>query len=513
MVSQQNTSGVVIGEIRQLDLLKKENESINDNLRIEQQEKAYYYYAGDSNEIKGYLEEAITQVFGDKIVKGNEWLYEWLNVTEKLINRQAVIYKEPAARYIIGKDGKEDETLTEYYNKIIPPDVNSKNKKAHRFSKLFNTSLTQVTFNKESGKIDYVIEPSFKLKVIPDENDYLKISELVYLKEFKNERGINEVFEVVWNKNEHYKRDASGKKYPIKDSGMGNPFEENGEGVIPFAILRISEGEDFWGIGAEDIINMNSIVNFLLTFLLNNGIILGSSGTLLGINLGLNNRGTINDDTGEREVRFGIRHPITVDNVRDGEAPPSLQYISTQPLITEIQNSIDYRIKQIAVLKGLNPNTILSTIKDTSDYQKMMDSLEQIEVRRDDIEPCRNYEKELFKITRIVNNTAAQDSVLKSKFNLQEIPEDVEIKVDFAEIVIEKTNEELWQDREKRLALNLTTPIEILIEENPDLSENEAKKILEDNRLINMTIGSNKQPSIVETLLGNNSIKKEKVND
>lgn len=512
-VSQQNTSGVVIGEIRQLDLLKKENESINDEIRMDAQEKSYYYYVGDSAEIIEYLENCIDDVFGDEITKDNEWLYDWLNITEKLINRQAIVYKDPAERFFEGEETEseeltEEDELTDYYNNIIPSDVNSKNKKAHRFAKLFNTSLTQVSFNKTTGKVEYLIEPSHKLKVIPDENDYMKISEISYEKEFKNEKGMNEVYTVVWNKTEHYKKDALGKKTAIgNNEGMANPYkDQSGEGIIPFAVLRLNEGEDFWGIGAEDIVNVNEIVNFLLTFLLNDSIVLGSGGVLLAVNLGLDKKGEEGESSGVKKVRASRRKPIVVETkgqITDN-IPPSLSYVNTQPLITEIQNTIDYRIKQIAVLKGLNPNTILSAIKDTSDYQKMMDSLEQIEVRRDDLEPCRNYEKELFDITRVVNNTAAKDPALRTKFELQEIPWDIELSVDFAEIKIEKTNQELWADRNERLKLNLITPVDILIEENPDLSEDDAKKRLEDNRLINTTIGTNQKPSLFETIMNKN---------
>ena len=489
-----------ISSASQLKLLKAQNEALNDNIRRYLQEKSYDYYAGDSTQIEYYLELIINRLLGNEITKDKEWIYDWLNITQKFINRQAVIYKDPAIRYF--EDDNEAGDLANYYNSIIPADVNSKNKKAHRFAKLFNTSLTQVAFNKDTGKIDYIIEPSYKIKVKTDEFDYNKISEFSYEKELKNIKGETEVFDIVWTDTQHYKRDIHNNESSIgNNEAMKNPYK-----VIPVSILRLTEGEDFWGVGAEDVVNMNEMVNFLLTFLANDAIILGSSGTLLAVNLDLLHKGEVSKDSGLKKVRAGRRHPIVVENASTDKAAPRLEYVSTNPLITEIQQSIDYRIKQVAVLKGLNPNTIISEVKDTSDYQKMMDSLEQIEIRRDDIEPCRTYEEELFKITRIVNNTAYQDKELRAKFKLQEIPEDAVFKVDFAEIEVELTNTELWADRKEKLALNLISVLDIMMEEDPDLTEEEARARLEENRNINTTIGSNQPKGLAESLGLTNNI-------
>jgi len=479
-----------------------EHLKIQDEIRISIQEWLYSYYSGDSTAIKGYLEIAIKKVLGDEVIKDNEWLYDFVNITKKMIDRMAVIYREPAERYI---DGKEE--LTDYLYQILPEDMNSKDKKAQRFAKLFNTSLTQVYFNKNTGRIDFNLEPSHKYKVKTDYDDPYKITEISYEKYFLNKVGKEELFTVVWTEDEHYKMDADGKKYPVgENEDMKNPFkDEEDNGIIPFPFLMAEDGEDFWGIGQDDLVNVNEMVNFLLTFLLNDAIVLGTSGTLLAVNLELQKKGE--EKNSLKKVRVGRRHPIVVEQARGDLAPPSLSYVSTDPLIVEIQNSIDYRIKQIAVLKGLNPNAILSEIKDTSDYQKMMDAAEMIEIRRDDIEPCRAYEKRRFEVIKAVNNAAAKDSELKSKFGLKEIPWDAELEIDFAEIEIQKSTDELWKDREEREKRNMGSALDWLMEENPDLDEEQAQKILNDNRVIN----SNQKPlTRLEQLT---QLNRENVND
>ena len=493
------------GKIQPLELLKTENEFLNDSIRISIQEKSYYYYTGDLTELKLYLDESIRKVLGQEVVNDREWLYEFLNISEKLINRTAIVYKDPAQRILLTKDGKESEDWTEYYTDILPENINTKNKKAHRYAKLFNTSLTQITFDKELGRTNHLIEPSCNYKVKVENNDYLKPEKIGYQKEIINLKNEREVVTVIWTSDEHYIIDSQGKKIAYG----GNTDKKNPFGVLPFPILRLNEGDSFWGVGAEDTINVNEIVNFLLTFLLNDNIILGTGGIPLFVNTNIAKQSEKKNE--EKKPRLGRRHPIVVeDAMATDRMPPSVSFVSTNPMITEIQNSIDYRIKMIAVAKGLNPNTILSEIKDTSDYQKMMDAVEQLEVRRDDIEPCRDYEKQVFEITKIVNNKAYEDAELRNKFGLKIIPDDLKLKVDFADIKIELTPEQKWADRKERELRNMASAIDWLMEDNPDLTEDEAEEILSKNKEINQGVGSQRQPSFLETL---NLTTEEQVNE
>ena len=475
MVSVQNTSGVKY-PVTPLNLVYRKNIFDNDEIRIEDQERAYYYYVGDKKEIEGYLKSVIARLFGNNLVNEDELIYDWTNLTKKLINQLAVVYRESAQRYIL-VDGEQDEDLTEYINSIYPEDTNTKDKKAHRFAKLLNTSFTQVVFDKEKGRMDFVIEPTHKFKVEIDDNDPYKITLLKYLKYFKNDKGEDELYTVVWTDETHYKEDTNGNKTAIGNNfDMVNPY-----GVIPFAMLMMESGEDIWGIGALDVVDANELINVLLTVLVNDHI-LGGNGLLITTNLDLRTKGT--EENGLIKVRTGRRHPIQVEDARTENATPSAQYVTPPSLITEIRDSIDYRIKQVALIKGLNPNSFLADVQATSGYSKIIDSLEQLEIRRDDIEPCRTYEHDRFEIIRRVNNAAYLDAELKSKFDLQEIPEDVELRIDFAEIKVEKTPAEIMEDRRFKLEHNMETPVDWLRQENPDLTEDQAIEIIENNKSI-----------------------------
>ena len=497
-VSVQNRSGVP-SPIIPLSLTQnyQKEQRDQDEIRQDIQEWQYDFYSGDYYGHIYWLEEDIKRILGNEIIDDNEWFYDFINLTKKFIDRMAIVYKQAPLRTIASEIDSNEKPITDYLDFILPNDINSKDKRTHRYSKLFNTVLPQVYFNKRTGKIDFQIEPSHKLIVKSEEDDYEYPIEVKYRKYFGDE-----LYTVVWTPEEHYKADAQGIKSEIGDNNiMINPIKDKfGNGVLPFPVMRMEHGENFWGVGQCDIVNLNETVNFLKTFCMNDSIIMGSGGTLLGINLGdLKNMGEYSDLSGQMKIRTGRRHLLKVDNVKTDETQPSLQYIGTNPLIAEIQNYIDYEIKQLAVVKGLNPNTIISEIKDTSDAQKQMDAAEMIEVRQDDLDACRDFELQRFEIIKAVNNTAYKDRELRTKWGLKEIPWDAELKIDFADIKIEPSQDQLWNDRTEREKRNMATPIDWMMEENPELTQQEAENILQKNRELNSQ--NNRQPSRMESLI------------
>lgn len=454
----------------------------NDETRKEIHEKFYHYYKGNDAQIKEYLTSALSITYSaDRIA---QFQLNYINITNKLINQLAVIYKQPATRKLARLDSQGkyivDEKATEYLKKISPLDINTQDKTAHRFAKLFGSSFTQVLF--KDGTIKYRIHPCYQLTIRCEEDDIEKMNLLMYDREC-NKDGRPEITTVVWTEDNHYKLDELGNIEPIENNEANiNPY-----GCIPFAKFILNHGEDIWGVGQGDAVNVNEQINFLLTKLINDDVVLGTAGTVLGVNLGLIKKGTVDGvETGVREIKIGVKNPITVENARSdgGILPPSLNHISFEPQIEAVKQTIDWYIKTIALTKGLNPNSFLADAQSTSGYSKIIDSLEQLEIRQDDLEACRVFEKERFEITRKVNNYFA-GATEGREYKLQVIDEDLEMLIDFAEIEIPKTQDELWRDRENRIKYNMASPRDFIIEENPDEDEISAQGIIDENKIIN----------------------------
>ncbi len=447
------------------------NREAENILRIQQQEKLYDYYISDEINILSRLNDALKVTFDEEDIA--EFQKEYINITKKVINQLAIVYNEPAKRNIL-LSGKKDEKLTSNLLSSLPSNINTIDKTAHRYAKLFNTSLTRISF--KNGRLLYDVLPSHLFDVLVDDNDPYSLLELSYDKYIKNEDGDDELYTVFWTKDRHYMKQVLevGEKYIYGDEvPIGNNKEMvNPYGVIPFAAMRMEMQGDFWGTGQCDLANVNEQINFLLTDLINGGIIMQSWGTPFIANTGLEEK--------KKRLRFGPKHPIAVKQT-NSEFPPIFEYKNANPLIAEVRDTIDWKIKLIALSKGLNPNSFLADAKAASGYSKIIDSLEQLEIRRDDIEPCRIYEDERFNISRSVLNYHMQFTGKEQGM----IPADAGMSVDFAEIEVPRTADEKMKENEFKLAKGMTSVIELMKEQNPDLTDEEAEEMIKKNLEMN----------------------------
>lgn len=468
------------------ELAYKEHLYKQNQERIKEQEKQYAYYSGDSDKVIDYLKKALEITYTSEDIE--EMQLNYINLTKKMIDQMAVVYREPASRYFESlkpikvkdeqgneiTDDKAQKELTMKFNSILPTNMNSIDKEAHRLAKLSNCSLTFIKVDKKNKTIKYVINPIHKYDIELDEDG--GIEELKYKKYFRVGNQ-DELFTVVWTKDKYYLVDELGNETALKD----NPDKTNPYGEIPASLLKINLSDDIYGEGQNDLINISEQINLLLTKLVNSDIILGTEGTTVAINLGFHKKSRIDGSDVFKEIRTGKKHPISVDNVRATDlVPPSLQHVTTTPYINEIKDFIDWYIKFIASMKGLNPSAILAQLKDTSDYQKIMDAIDQMEMRKDDLEACRIYEKERYRLTKLVWNTHAKE------LGVDELKDEgFEFKIDFAEIGIHKTIQDEQAEFEFQLKYNLTTPAEFLILKNPDLTLEQANEIIAKNKKAN----------------------------
>ena len=459
--------------------LYKQNEA-----RQIKQEKLYAYYNGDSDDLERYLSSALTITYlATDIV---DMQFQYINILKKLVNQIAVIYKKQPTRYLAKADGNKDDAATEYFLSIMPDDIAIKDKTAQRYAKLFGTSPTQVYYDKVKKKIQFRVHPSWKVSVkVDDENEH-QVIDLRYDKYYDDE-----LYTVIWTPTQHFKVDQDGNPSYIKGNEKGiNPF-----GLIPFAWFISEQSEDLWGEGMTDATNVNEQINFLLTKLINRDIIIGSEGTIVAVNCGFKNK------KGEQRFpRIGLKHPVTMDDIKSDDVTPTISHTSFEPLISDIKDTIDWYIKLLALTKGLNPNSFLADVQATSGYSKIVDSLEQIEFREDDIEAARLYEQERFNIIRTVNNYYAGT---KEGNGLKKIDEKLTLVVDFADIEVPKTPQEIREDRQFELDNNLSTPAQWLMQDNTDLDLEAAKKKIEENKVYNDSL--KKQKSLLDSLINKNN--------
>lgn len=476
----------------ELELAYKKFLNDNDSVRIAEQRKQYEYYTGNQEAIKSYLEDLLSVNFSSDTT--NSMIKHWINITKKIIDQLSVLYNKAAKRTIL-IDGKPDKELTNYYNSLLPLNINAVDKIALRLARLNNVSLTQVYMDKRKKKLIYRVEPAWKISVVSDDIDVNKIKVLSYERYYAIDEENEEKYLIVWTEDNHYMMDSRNQILPVGDNfEMVNPYKDvDGYGIIPFAVLRINEAEDFWGEGQTDLVNFNEVINLLLTDLLDSGLIMGSAVTPVATNLNLRYKNQDGTYT-HFPVSIGMKNPIVVEDVRNDMVQPKLEFVKPEAPISEIIAAIDNQIKMIAIIKGLNPNTLLAETKATSGYSKIMDSLEEIHIREDVIEQTRAYEEQRFNISRAVINAHANE------LGIRTIPDNATLKVNFAEVSIPKTVQEKWLDREQMIKFNLATPKDFLMEDDKDISETDAEIRINENMEYNKNFNINdfKQAQNVE---------------
>ena len=80
----------------ELDLAYKSHLYNQNQKRIEEQEKQYAYYSGDSDKIRTYLSKALEITYDSDDIEDMQLNY--VNLTKKMIDQMAVVYRDPAIR-------------------------------------------------------------------------------------------------------------------------------------------------------------------------------------------------------------------------------------------------------------------------------------------------------------------------------------------------------------------------------------------------------------------------------
>jgi hypothetical protein len=133
---------------------------------------------------------------------------------------------------------------------------------------------------------------------------------------------------------------------------------------------------------------------------------------------------------------------------------------------------IDWMVKVAAMMRGLPAEAVSTETKAQSGSAKAIDNWELLELRKDDIEWLRRFEKSLFDVTRIVWNLHNPGKKISdaAQFGIDfELPEAPVAEAD--DIAVKK----------EKMALGLWTPVMDMIDEAEGIDEETAKGLIAKN--------------------------------
>jgi len=399
--------------------------------RREEVRKFLDYYSGSLTEqyIEGYFKSDAFQ----------EIPHYNTNIVKKFVNRMSKIYTIGAKRNV--SDRYLDLTSVK----------NARMKQMERMTRLLGSTATYVMYDELEERFEY--RPIYYFEPYFGDNPYRP--EAIVYPMMHGHADLSDTDELM---------------YAYWDSELHLKFNENGDileevqhnlGVLPFVFTHREEQLDsFFVEGASDLVSANEHINITVTEMQ-----LGLRFQMFGQPVVT---GLISDNS---NVRAGSDEILTL--------PEGSNYniVSPQGNVRDVIENIKWQIELVALNNHLFVTFAQSGGEVPSGISLMIKDLERHEDFIDDKELYRQYEKDFYRVEYAL-----------SQINNLGLPEVSQFKVDFSEVEYPMTTQDKIMLNEYKLKHNLTTEAQLLAEDNKDLSVDDAKQIIEENKSVNQTL-------------------------
>jgi len=376
------------------------------------------------------------------------------NVLKRVINEISMVYKAPAKRGLFSASGTEIES--ERYTQILAETkLDQKMKKANRFTNLENELLVFVTVRR--GKIVYDLLTPNLVTVIQDEDDPTRARAIVYRVDLVNTLGATEPRYFYWDDQGSHsildknfvERQAiyTPENYPYRDA--------EGRPVMPFLTIHRNDPDGtFWD---QDTGND----------LYNSAVSIGWKMTLFDYYFKVASFKQLYVRS-EDDVPTGqILDPLTAFVVRGQNAEVGV--LDIQANMKQLQDALVFQINSIINNYGISADQWTMSVAEMSGRALKIKNRALLEAREDQIPTYLDAERELFNLTRIVNNAHFSDK----------LPEDAEFGIDHGEIEYPEEPAEDLKQKKEELKSGLISLGAFYRHFNPDVEdEKEAEKTI-----------------------------------
>lgn len=430
--------------------------------RVKRAQRLNAWLENDEADIVAQIRNSLFKMFRPSTVR--RMSVRVFNVVPRVVSRLAKLYAEPPVRtldggltFTVGEDGsrtpKQSPADVLYQDILKASTIDRRMKEAERRGLYFNTVLVQPVYvdrPEELGGpfLDYVIHtPAYTVVEWGDMN-YLT-PKAFYFPAYREIEGKPELVLVYWSATEHYYIRANRSRISVPESGVGfgNPY-----GMLPIAVLRIVETNDGWGNPMWDLADGNmecceQVTNITYTAKWQ------AHGQAVAVNTGLK---------GEPEV--GPDRVVMIEDRTGGTVQPSFSFASPNPKIAEVQGLVDWMLRTIQSVRGIAGASLSLDASVQSGVSKIQDTVELAESRKDMVTICTETEKDLFRVTRAVWNYHSS----------RKIDPSAEFDVKFKEPEPFKSVDDKVKERTFGLENNTMSHVEIILEDNPGMTEAEA---------------------------------------
>lgn len=357
-----------------------------------------------------------------------------VNVVKKIVRALAMVYLQDATRIVNGTE-QDAEIYSAIEDSAALP---VKLKQANRYQKLLGTLLLRPVWRDGTMDLDVLTPDILDVQTGNSPEDLQAV--IVTLYDDSGDSG--QVQYSMWTAEEYRLIDHRGNVITSEP----NPY-----GVLPFIPIWNSPAtESFWLEGASDLMMIQDAINQRLSDLFYTLQFQGFGvGYVRGANI-----------DGSEVLTVGPGSMMTLpENGELGFATPNA------PIDASLA-AIEFLVKYAAITNGLPAGTMSTDPTDESGIAKIVGNRELEELRRDDIAAFARVEEQLFQVFRVVWNVHNPG---------RQISDTATLTVDFYDPKPTTSALDQLREWEGLLDMGLISPVDIMIERNPDLSRDDAK--------------------------------------
>lgn len=273
---------------------------------------------------------------------------------------------------------------------------------------------------------------------------------------------------IFWSDKYHFTTDNKGEIIAaLSPEGYLNPI-----GELPGVAAAKERDDEFWAAGGEDLVDGSILINTMLTDM--NAILFMQGWGQMVIT---GPRGSVS-----KEVKTGPHRAMVLTyNPKKGEQKPEVTVISSNPPIQSWMQAVEQFAALLLSTNNLAPSTVAGKLGTPANLPSgiamMIDKSESTEDITETQDELSRIERRAWKILgkwqNLYYETGALDDDFKSAGKLPE-SEKLEVTTKFhtgEEVVSES---ERLDNMKKKKDLGIVRQIELIMEENPSMTEEEA---------------------------------------
>lgn len=473
-----------------------------------QRRKHHFYrrYEVYKDKTYKYVIEKMLMMFKEETVREMAYSISNVSLCRKIVDKLARVYNNGVKRTVMGESGQPNKELTDQVEKLSKVlRIDRKMKKTNRFMKrdknleFYIKPEKVIVDGAEKFTISLRPMPPYLYDVVEDANNrenhlcvvlshyeppppgstesiqtveqakvHMPRQSLTYPQGDKKDQLIADTPSdqdaekrqyIWWSNLYHFTTDEVGEVVP-KGNGTENPI-----GRIPFVNFAEDQDGAFWAEGGEDLIDSSVLVNAMISHTNHIGVTQGYGQLVItGKNL-------------PQAVLVGPSRAIKLEY--DKEDPtPSAAFATANPPLADLKSLIEMYVAITLTTNNLSVSGVATQLGNSTapaaGISLIIDKAESMEDVKDQEQVFHDNEPLIWDvIARWLNLYKAQD-LLIDELKEFSLPENIKIQLKFGDPKPIMSEKEKLENIEKRKDLGLNRLVDLIMMDDPSLTEEQA---------------------------------------